>query len=136
MRTSVAAIRAIQHYHQGAQGWADIGYHYLVDRAGRVWSGRAVRWQGAHASGDNNRQNIGVCLLGDYVPGSQGRPPRIQVRALARLLDDLCGVYSVDPKAILTHRELKSTTCPGPYLQAAVEQLREQLSAAAAPAGH
>ena len=26
----------------------DVGYHYAVDRAGRVWECRPLTWQGAH----------------------------------------------------------------------------------------
>ena len=45
------SIRKIQRYHQTENGWADIGYHYVIDRAGRVWQGREIKWQGAHAGG-------------------------------------------------------------------------------------
>ena len=42
-------IRRIQKYHQNEQGWADIGYHFVVDRAGGIWQGRRLCYQGAHA---------------------------------------------------------------------------------------
>jgi hypothetical protein len=57
-------VRAIQDYHL-SKGWGDIGYNFLVDRAGRVYLGRLHSWAaiGAHAR-DNNTANIGVCFIG------------------------------------------------------------------------
>ncbi|MFO1051775.1 MAG: peptidoglycan recognition family protein [Planctomycetota bacterium] len=127
--TAMAAIRSIQRYHQNDQGWGDIGYHYLIDPAGRVWTGRAVEWQGAHAGDDGKNQgNIGVCLLGNFVPDDQGPPPPAQIAALDRLVHQLCLRYHVAPDGVMTHRELKKTDCPGPFLQAAVEKIRAGLA--------
>lgn len=44
-------------------GLAAIGYHYVIDRAGLVWSGRHVDEVGAHAQGFNAK-SIGICLVG------------------------------------------------------------------------
>ena len=52
-----------------AQGWSDIGYHYLVYLDGTVHEGRDVDIAGAHASG-HNTHSIGVC----YVGGVENRP--------------------------------------------------------------
>ncbi|MBI5852544.1 MAG: N-acetylmuramoyl-L-alanine amidase [Planctomycetes bacterium] len=126
---SIAAIRSIQRYHQDEQGWGDIGYHFLIDPAGRVWTGRAVDWQGAHAGDDERNQgNVGVCLLGNYTPGDQGPPQPAQIEALAALVQQLCARHGVAAKDVVTHRELKQTDCPGPYLQTAVEGLRARLA--------
>lgn len=130
-RTSaaIAAIRSIQRYHQDEQGWGDIGYHFLIDPAGRVWTGRAVDWQGAHAGDDERNQgNVGICLLGNYTPGDQGPPQPAQIDALAALVQQLCVRHGVAAKDVVTHRELKQTDCPGPYLQTAVEGLRTRLA--------
>lgn len=127
--TSIAAIRGIQRHHQQQNGWGDIGYHYLIDPAGRVWTGRGIEWQGAHA-GDptRNRSNVGICLLGSFVPDEQGAPPPAQLAALEALLVSLAVEHGLEPADILTHKELKDTACPGPYVQTAVEELRKRLS--------
>ena len=52
-----------------AQGWSDIGYHYLVTLDGVVHEGRDVDIAGAHAVG-HNTHSIGVC----YVGGVENRP--------------------------------------------------------------
>lgn len=45
------------------QGWADIGYHYVVDLQGRSHIGRDVDISGAHVSG-YNATTIGVVYVG------------------------------------------------------------------------
>ncbi len=132
-RTDVAAsaqrIRNIQRYHQEQHHWADIAYHFVIDRAGRVWQGRELRWQGAHA-GDHrkNRGNIGICLLGDY--RVQEVTPA-QRRALFALLDDLRRRYGIPADAVYTHAEIKSATaCPGAHLAALVRAYRSSAAAA------
>lgn len=40
-----------------------IGYHYVIDLTGEVWSGRALTEVGAHAA-DFNANSVGICLVG------------------------------------------------------------------------
>lgn len=134
-------VRSIQKTHQQGNGWADIGYHFLIDRSGRIWEGRPLEWQGAHAGGpERNRGNIGICLLGNFVAGPSGQLPSAdQMQGLESLLHQLCQRYGLGPDDIVTHRELRATLCPGDRLQAAVERIRAEMRAnlaAAAPASH
>lgn len=62
---TVEQIRA-QHK---AQGWGDIGYHYVVTLDGRLHLGRDVDLAGAHVSG-HNQNSIGVV----YVGGLENKP--------------------------------------------------------------
>jgi hypothetical protein len=120
---SVQAVRSIQRFHMQGNRWGDIGYHFLIDPQGRVYEGRSLNWQGAHA-GDpaRNRRNIGICVLGDY---SSGKPPAAAVEALANLIDWLVGKHSIARNQIYGHLELKSgTACPGPALLGWVEDYR------------
>lgn len=45
-----------------ARGWAQIGYHYIIRRCGKIEQGRPVYLQGAHTKGHN--KNFGVCYIG------------------------------------------------------------------------
>lgn len=47
------------------RGWADIGYHDLIDRDGTVMTGRPINKVGAHCKG-HNTGTIGVCLIGGH----------------------------------------------------------------------
>ena len=49
-RPDAEVVRAIQTYHQGQLGWADIGYHYLVGTDGRIYEGRALSAQPRRAT--------------------------------------------------------------------------------------
>ena len=135
--TTIASLRAIQTEQQRGRQWGDIGYHFLVDPDGRVWEGRRIRWQGAHAGdSERNKGNVGICLLGSYIPKEQGAPPPRQVEALERLIVTLCDQHSIPAEGVHTHRELKEQTeCPGPYLQTAVARFRSRLDGAGLSAG-
>ena len=113
---SAAAVRSIQKAHvEGREtGYGDIGYHFVVDPYGRVFQGRDLAWQGAHAKGANNVQNIGVCLIGNF---DVERPTSAALDALERLLDDLCRQHSIARAQVLGHGDLKSTDCPGRNLE-------------------
>ena len=121
-------LQRIQKHHISNQGWGDIGYHFLIDPAGRLYEGRSLQWQGAHAGYDannrnNNTGNIGICLLGDFVGGTQA-PSQSALTTLRSLVDDLCRVYGIPPGRLYGHKSLKVTDCPGPALEAWVASYR------------
>src|SRR5437867_2313572 len=62
-----ATIRSIYYFHAVTRGWGDIGYNYLVDKFGNIWTGRSGGDHviGGHAYGWNNGA-IGVAAIGDY----------------------------------------------------------------------
>ncbi len=120
-------IRSIQRYHQDERKWADIGYHYIIDRAGNIWEGRSRQWQGAHAGGQANRGNIGIVVLGNYARQGLNRE---QVRSLANLVGQLSDRYGVPHYRVYTHKEIQpghNTACPGPALTRVVGQIRGKL---------
>jgi len=96
-------------------GWADIGYHFAIDREGRVWQGRPLNWQGAHVK-NRNEGNIGVLMMGNFDRQSPSGP---QIKALAMHVNRLMGLYRVPTKRVYTHQEWPgaSTACPGINLQ-------------------
>ena len=127
---STLALRKIQRTHVNHRSFGDIGYHFLVDAAGRVFEGRSMRWQGAHAGGVLNRQNIGVCLLGDF----QHRPPSARALAsLSRLLDDLRAEHPIPAGTVRGHSDLKQTLCPGGALTRWITAYRAGRAASAWP---
>jgi len=117
---SCRSIQAIQKEHVQRRHWDDIGYHYIVDRGGRVWEGRPISQQGAHAgSPDANQGNIGVVLLGNF---DLQEPSAPQLDSLERLVDALRRRYGIARGQVLSHQEVRSeggmgaTSCPGKRL--------------------
>lgn len=119
MNSVASRIEQIRASHR-QRGWADIGYHYVIDPDGRVWEGRPIKLQGAHVK-DQNPQNLGILVLGNF---EQQTPTP---RATAALDDFLVGQmrqYRIPVSRVYTHQELASTACPGRALQRYMESTR------------
>ena len=120
-----ARLSLIRNSHVGrSRNWADIGYHYAIDRAGRVWECRPLAYQGAHVRGHNDG-NIGILVMGDF---DIEKPTRAQLRALGTHVNALCLSFGIQKGGggVKTHKEWSSakTACPGRYLQPKVSSLR------------
>jgi len=111
---SCEAMQSIQRQHLVGNGWGDIGYHFLIDGRGRVFEGRSLEWQGAHAGNSaKNRRNLGVCLLGNF----DKHPPSAQAsESLGNLLEDLRRRHGIPRRKIYLHSEFTNTDCPGEQL--------------------
>ena len=53
----------IRRWHVDDNGWSDIGYHWIIEREGKLQHGRHAQSQGAHVRG-HNHESIGICLVG------------------------------------------------------------------------
>ena len=120
---SKEVVRKIQSYHMQDPGrlYGDISYHYLIDSAGRIFEGRELEWQGAHAGGINNNQNLGICVLGDF---SRGAPTEAAFTSLQLLLDALRERYRIPTSRVFPHKHFSDTVCPGPALVRRLESYR------------
>lgn len=118
--TTAQRLEHIRTTHTRDRHWADIGYHYIIDRAGRVWEGRNLHYQGAHVA-DNNEHNIGVMLLGNF---DRQTPSSAQLGTLRNTLQTLVQGYRVPVTRVYTHQELNPTACPGRGLQPRVVSMR------------
>jgi hypothetical protein len=118
--TTAQRIEKIRKYHTGEKRWGDIGYHYIVDRAGRVWEGRPIQYQGAHVS-QNNEHNVGILVLGNFEKQS---PSSAQLKSLYGTVATLTKQYKIRTKMVRSHREINPTTCPGKNLQSKMSGLR------------
>lgn len=94
-------MRQIERQHQ-AQGWATIGYHFVVFPSGRVYRGRRPETGGAHCPGKNHLP--GIALAGNFV---SKKPTLQQVDAVRRLQKML------KKPNLGMHREYYATACPG-----------------------
>lgn len=125
--TSAAAttemLVSIQKGHQ-KRGWADIGYHFAIDRGGRVIACRDLRHQGAHVA-DQNEHNVGICVLGHF---DQQEPTAAQIDGLHRTLTALASAHRVPMRHVYTHQEFNPTACPGGSLQQHMIRARRGLA--------
>ncbi len=113
-------IEQDRHVHVDNRGWGDLGYHFVIDRAGRLWEGRKLKYQGAHVA-DHNEHNIGIMCLGNF---DKQQPSQVQLQTLTNTLKTLRKHYNVPINRIYTHQELNPTACPGSNLQPRVASLR------------
>ncbi len=110
----------------------DIGYHYVIDYSGRVWEGRPIEYQGAHAgNNDANKGNIGIVVFGNF---DIQRPTQAQLSSLQTLTEQLMKQYDIPLSKVYTHCEIRkvcglgATDCPGKYLQAQVDLMRKRFA--------
>lgn len=118
--TEIAAVRGIERYHAVNNGWAGIGYNWLVAPSGRVYEGRGWNRVGAHCPGMNTR-SYGVCIL----MNAERFPPTVQaiggVRELIRA--GISGGYVHIAYRVAGHRDHdKGTECPGDRLYAVLDR--------------
>jgi hypothetical protein len=117
-------VENIRAFHSGKRAtdrhWADIAYHFVVDRAGRVWQARPLAYQGAHVKG-HNEHNLGIVLLGNFEVQS---PTAAQLVSLREFIGFARGLYAVPLSQVFTHGELGKTSCPGKQLQAYMNRAR------------
>lgn len=119
--STIDYLELIRHSHVNRR-WADIGYHLIVDRAGRTWQGRPLQYQGAHVR-HHNEHNIGILTLGNFDLQS---PTQAQLAGLEATVAGLMQAYHVTVDRVRTHQEWVPTACPGKTLQAACNAMRSR----------
>lgn len=94
-----------------ARGWEDIGYHYLIEKSGKISKGRSKKYIGAHVK-SHNKNSLGICLIGNL---DKHIPTRKQLEKLINFLKKLSKKYKIPVENILGHREFLNVTktCPG-----------------------
>jgi RHS repeat-associated protein len=83
-------IQEIQIKHQNG-GKADIGYHFAIDKDGKIYEGRPLNIKGAHVDKANTGV-IGIVLLGDFQPNT-----------------DLYYIFGIPDKGSVLTREMKNS---------------------------
>lgn len=125
-------LRQMQAYHIDNNGWCDIGYHFIVSQAGKIYQGRSdERRPGAH-TGNQNNGNIGVSLIGNY----EANPLiEVQIDAAIRILSWIKQTYpgiGWSRTNIKGHKEWpgQSTACPGKNFMARFDAIVDEAGGA------
>ena len=106
----------IRKWHVEGNGWADIGYHFVIRRNSAIEEGRPVDAIGTHVAGHNSN-SVAICLVGGRKAGpghevAENNFTPQQFRSLALLIRTLLGRY---PNAqVCGHRDFPGVTkqCP------------------------
>ncbi|WP_351229408.1 N-acetylmuramoyl-L-alanine amidase [Streptomyces sp. NPDC002133] len=152
---SARVVRGIFTYHVESQGWNDIGYHFLVDKCGKIFEGRAGGIdrpvQGAHTYGLNT-DTSSISVLGDYMTA---RTAPVVRQAIAAVAAWKLGIDGHDPSGTVTltpsvdngryeegesvtldrisgHRDGSATDCPGDNLYDDLPDIRARAAAISA----
>ncbi|NJL94915.1 MAG: N-acetylmuramoyl-L-alanine amidase [Anaerolineae bacterium] len=105
-------MQEAQRLHQQDRKWADVGYHYLIGKAGAIYEGRSVTVRGVHTAGYNTG-TVGVCLMGNFMVDLPTAP---QLQALRLVLGWLA--QGLQLTHLASHRQFNpETLCPGDNLQ-------------------
>ncbi|MDD4872338.1 MAG: peptidoglycan recognition family protein [Kiritimatiellae bacterium] len=103
------------------RNYGDIGYHFVIDYAGRLWEGRSLGYEGAHVAGQNDR-NIGIVCIGNF---DMQKPSEDQLITVEQIITVLRERYAIKQTSVFGHRDLGPSACPGDNLYASVVKLRE-----------
>ncbi len=133
-----AIVRVIYDLHVTGNGWADVGYNYLIDPDGVIYTGRGNDIRGAHFCGSNTG-TMGVCMLGTF---TNVTPTAAALESLAKLLawkacdrdlDPLGSAYHASSELTLPqiagHRQGCATACPGDAFYPLLPAVRQATAA-------
>ncbi|MFF3341765.1 peptidoglycan recognition protein [Streptomyces flavidovirens] len=153
---SAAIVRGTFIYHVKSWGWNDIGYHFLVDKCGTVFEGRAggidKPIRGAHTYGFNT-DTSSISVLGNY--NTATTTPAVR-ESVAKVAAWKLGLYGHNPTGTVTltagadngkykagqkvllnrisgHRDGYPTNCPGNNLYADLPAIRTAAGTASTP---
>lgn len=100
-------------YHTRERGYADVGYHFMIQKDGTLYEGRDLNYRGAHVAGHNDGV-IGIAVIGDF---EHHEPSELQLRMLDRLIGELSKRYGI--RTLGGHQDFlgAKTLCPGRFLE-------------------
>lgn len=107
-----AKVQEIDRWHR-SNGWRGIGYHYVIDRDGKVAKGREEAETGAHVRG-HNTGTIGVCILGGFGGSADDTfddhyTPEQRV-SVSKLIRDIAS--RTDIRKVTGHNQYAAKACP------------------------
>lgn len=112
-------------------GWAGIGYHFVIRKDGSIERGTPEDKLGTHVY-HNNSGTLGIHVGGHF---GYGKPTDAQVKSLTGLLRDLCSKYGIpaDRQHIMGHKEFpdnSDTECPGSNLLNMLDDIVKNVASA------
>lgn len=91
------------------QGWAGIGYHFVIRNSGAIERGRPEHTIGSHSGPSGNIDSIGIVLTGNF---EINEPAKAQLNSLVWLLKNYLFPKYGQLK-VIGHKDVMATACPG-----------------------
>lgn len=117
-------LRSYREYHVGTRGWADIGYPYAVDQAGRAWTLAGHTHAAAHSAtssrpNENMRSMAFLLVLGD-----NEKPSSAMISTVNRLWGFLLNDPFPNMRTVTDHSQVPGATtrCAGPQVRVLLSQ--------------
>ena len=120
-------MRGMQAFHINNRGWCDIGYHFVVSQSGVVYKGRksTLHW-GTHV-GNENHNNIGIALIGDY---RYQHPPNRQIDRTVDIVRWVSQTFSIplNRNVVKGHGEWpgQTSSCPGANVRSRINEILQR----------
>lgn len=140
-----ARLRQVHDYHRSQKGWPDIAYNFLIDQYGVVYEGRSgslIQASIPDATGGSQGFSQLACFIGNLdvqAPTDEARDSMDRVLAyladrhdvdvtpgattdfISRGSNRYPSGAAVHTKTVAGHRDMSTTTCPGDFAYAMVE---------------
>lgn len=130
-----AVVRSYWDFHVNTNGWADIGYNWLIDPDGKMYTGRGDNILGAHFCGHNGG-TMGVCVMGNFTsitPTTQAIGKLVDLlawKACNRNIDPFGEAFHNSSGFVVPniggHRDGCATACPGDAFYPMLPGVRQQ----------
>lgn len=122
---------SLQLLHLNVNKWADVAYHFAIDKHGSIYEGRDIHVRGASVAGHNTGV-IGVVVMGNF---EIDQPLDIQLTTLQNLINWLANIYTLSHLA--GHSEFNpESICPGKNLVVYLDQLAQAAGLERGTAGY
>ena len=118
------------------RGFDDIGYHFAINKEGKIYEARLLKYKGSHVL-NNNTGRIGILIMGDFEPQnnksfkdlidfSWDETTKQQLISLKKLIIYLKSEYPTI-KTLGGHMDYKKDTqCPGEILYKKLDNIRKE----------
>lgn len=100
------SVEDIHNWHLN-NGWAGIGYNFLVRKDGKIYEGRPIDYVPAHATGFNTC-SIGICFEGNFEVETMSEAQKQAGKELVAYIKEKYNISLVQK-----HKDVNSTSCPG-----------------------
>ncbi len=98
----------IANYHVNNNKWSTIGYHFIIQKSGKVVQVNDIETLSPHAR-NVNMKSIGICFNGNF---EKNEPTKESIEACYLLIKKLRNEYP-NIKVVKGHCDVGATKCPG-----------------------